>query len=332
MKSPFTNKEMIVKKEWRKLSFRKEEFDILFHSYQCIDTGAQFEDDLFSQLNYDQVINQYREKYHIPFPEQIISIRRQYDLSAAKMSEILGFGTNGYRQYEAGEVPSQANAKLIRLAAEPHEFKKLVDLCSTLPQKLIDKTHRTIEKLIEEQQKNKEEKQLENYFIGSYSPSSLTGFKVPDFEKFSEMVIFFAEKLQPYKTKLNKLLFYADFTMFQQTGYSISGVQYRAIPMGPVPNNFNSIFEYLANNELVFIDCTPFPNSGIGEQFIPNPSQSFNKELFTESELLILHSVAERFKNTTTNEIIEISHQEKAWIENNADKKLIDYRYGFELN
>ncbi|MGI6049198.1 MAG: type II TA system antitoxin MqsA family protein [Petrimonas sp.] len=332
MKSPFTNKEMIVRKERRTMSFRKEEFNILFHSYQCSDTGEQFEDEAFAQLNYNQVVNQYREKYNIPFPEQIISIRQKYNVSAAKMSEILGFGINGYRQYEAGEIPSQANAKLIRLADDPHEFKKLADYCSTLSTKLVDKIHRTVENLIEEQKKNKLEKQLENYFFGSYFPNSLTGFKVPDLSKFTEMVVFFTEELQPWKTKLNKLLFYADFTMYQQRGFSISGVQYRAIPMGPVPNNFNSIFEYLVNKKDIDIYYTTFPDGGVGEQFKPNLSKSFNKELFTDSELQILHSVIERFKDTSTNEIIDISHKEKAWIENSADKKLIDYKYGFELN
>ncbi|WP_436415947.1 type II toxin-antitoxin system antitoxin SocA domain-containing protein [Petrimonas sp.] len=332
MKSPFTNKEMSVVKEWRTMSFRKEEFQVLFHSYKCEDTGEQFEDELFAQLNYNQVVNQYREKYNIPFPDQIISIREKYNLSAAKMSEILGFGTNGYRQYEAGEVPSQSNAKLIRLADDPHEFKKLADYCSTLDQKIIDKIHRTVENLLEEQKKNKLDKQLENYFFGTCFPNALTGFKTPDLKKFTEMVMFFTEKLQPWKTKLNKLLFYADFMMYRQSGFSISGVQYRAIPMGPVPNNFNGIFEYLANRDDVDIYYSNFPDGGIGEQFKPNSSKVFNKDLFSDSELQILHSVAEKFKNTSTNKIIEISHKEKAWIENNDGKKLIDYRYGFELN
>lgn len=112
----------------------------------------------------------------------------------------------------------------------------------------------------------------------------------------------------------------------------MSGVQYRAIPMGPVPNNFNSIFEYLANKQELDIYYTNFDNGGTGEQFMPNANKTFNKELFTESELQILESVAERFKNTSTNEIIEISHREKAWIDNYSERKLIDYNYSFELN
>ena len=332
MKSPFTGKEMIIVKEWRTMSFRKDEFRVLFHSYKCEDTEEQFEDDTFSQLNYNQLVNQYRVKYNIPFPEQIISIRERYKLSAAKMSEILGFGTNVYRQYEGGEVPNQSNAKLIQLVDDAHEFKKLVDFCSTLDQKYVEKVSKTIENLLEEQKKHKFEKQLEHYFFGTCLPSNLTGFKMPDFRKFSEMVVYFTKKLEPWKTKLNKLLFYADFIMYKQTGFSMSGVQYRAIPMGPVPNNFSSIFEYLANKDELDIISTNFENGGIGEQFKPNPNRTFNKELFTETELQILDSVMERFKNTSTKEIVEISHKEKAWIENNAEKKLIDYNYSFDLN
>jgi len=332
MNSPFTGKEMSIVKEWRTMSFRKDEFRVLFHSYKCEDTGEQFEDDAFAQLNYNQLINQYRVKYSIPFPEQIISIREKYNLSAAKMSEILGFGTNGYRHYEGGEVPNQSNAKLIHLADDPHEFKKLVDCGKKLDQKFIEKTYKTIDNLLEEQKKNKLEKQLVNYFFGACLPNNLTGFKTPNFRKFSEMVVFFTEKLEPWKTKLNKLLFYADFIMYKQSGFSMSGVQYRAIPMGPVPNNFNSIFEYLANKQELDIYYTNFDNGGTGEQFMPNANKTFNKELFTESELQILESVAERFKNTSTNEIIEISHREKAWIDNYSERKLIDYNYSFELN
>ena len=332
MKSPFTGKEMSIVKEWRTMSFRKDEFSVLFHSYKCEDTGEQFEDDVFAQLNFNQLVNQYRVKYSIPFSEQIISIREKYNLSAAKMSEILGFGTNGYRQYEGGEVPNQSNAKLIHLADDPHEFKKLVDYCTTLNQKFVEKMHKTLENLLEEQKRHKFEKQLENYFFGTWLPNSLTGFKISDLKKFSEMVVFFTERLEPWKTKLNKLLFYTDFIMHQQTGFSMSGVQYRAIPMGPVPNNFNSIFEYLANKDEVDIYYTNFTDGGTGEQFKPNTNKTFNKELFTETELQILESVAEKFKNTSTKEIIEISHKEKAWIENSAEKKLIDYNYSFDLN
>ena len=332
MKSPFTGKDMIVSKEWRTINFRKDKFKVLSHFYKCVDTGEQFEDDLFAELNYNQSINLYRAKYKIPFPEEITATREKYQLSAAKMSDILGFGTNSYRLYENGEVPSQSNAKLIQLVADPHEFKKLVQYCPSLKEKEIDKINRTIDELLEEQKNNKIEKQLEDYYLGTIQPNSLTGYKIPNINKFSEMIVFFTEKLHPWKTKLNKLLFYADFCMHSKYGFSISGIRYQAIQMGPVPNNFNGIYEYLANKDLFDILYTSFPNGGTGEQFKIKSGKEFNKELFTPQEMEVLNMIADRFKNTTTDEMIKLSHQEKAWTENQANKSLIDYVYSYALN
>ncbi len=323
---------MSIHKEWRTMRFRKEEFKVLFHSYICDETGEQYEDEAFSELNYNQLVSQYRSKYIIPFPYQIIAIRGKYDISASRMSEILGFGVNSYRQYESGEIPSQSNARLIQLAEDPHEFKKLVDLCSTIETKVKDKILHKIQLVLEEQKNSRFERLLENYFFESCVPNSLTGFKIPSLKKFTEMVVFFTELMQPWKTKMNKLLFYSDFLMFKQTGFSISGIQYRAIPMGPVPDNFNSIYEYLAKNDNIDILYSSFANGGIGEQFKPNSNRSSDMEFFNKTELSILHNVVERFKNTSTNEIIEMSHKEKAWLENINGMKLIDYNYSFDLN
>jgi len=328
MKSPFTGKEMTIVTELRSMTFRKELFNVLMHFYKCEDTGEQFEDEKLSHLNYNLLINQYREKYNIPFPEEIKNIREQYKLSASKMSEILGFGINSYRQYENGEVPSQSNAKLIRLANDPHELRKLVNLTKL---EKIDKILQQIDKLLIEQRQKKSEKHLLNYFFNTNTPSSYTGYKTPKLEKFAEMLVFFTEKLQPFKTKMNKLLFYADFTMHKQSAFSISGIRYKAISMGPVPNNYNSIYEYLANQDTFDILFKQFADGGTGEQFILKNNRTFNDELFTTEEINVLHSVAEKFRNTSTQEIIDISHQEEAWKQNKDQKNFIDYKYAFEL-
>jgi len=332
MKSPITGKEMVLIKENRKLTFRKEEFEVVYHFYKCTDSGETFTSDQLDDLNLNQLYNQYRVKYNLPFPDQIKSIREKYDLSSSKMSEVLSFGANSYRNYEAGEVPSQANARLIQLANDPHEFKKLVFLSNAYEGSALEKIMRKIDSIIHEQKVLKPKTEIENYLIGQNVPGLNTGYKMPDLAKFSEMVVFFTEKLQPWKTKLNKLLFYADFDMFRTTVYSISGIQYQAISMGPVPYNFQSIFEYLANNDDVDVYFTTFPDGNVGEQFKPNANRKFNPALFNNTELEILDGIAERFKTTSTKEIIEISHREKAWIENVDQKRIIDYRYSFELN
>jgi putative zinc finger/helix-turn-helix YgiT family protein len=332
MKSPITGKEMKLTKERRSMDFRKETFEIVFHYYKCVDSGEQFTTTVLDEVNMNQVYNQYRDKFNIPFPDEIIRIKEKYGLSAAKMSEILGFGVNSYRQYEAGEMPSLANAKLIQMLDDPNKFIDMVELCSTLDEKAKTKFIQKAQLLADEKKRNIFNLNFKEYLLGNHLADIYSGYRNPNFEKFTEMVVYFSDKLSPFKTKMNKLLFYADFLMFKQSCFSISGVRYKAIDMGPVPNNFQSIFEYLANNDEIDIYTTEFPNGYTGEQFKAKKDRKFNADLFTENELNTLEKVATVFKETSTNDIIKLSHFEEAWKNNEKEKKVISYEYAFELN
>ncbi len=331
MKSPITGKEMKLAKEIRSMVFRKETFEVVFHYYQCEDSCERFTSTELDELNMNQVYNQYRDLFNIPFPDEITRIREKYGLPANKMSEILGFGINSYRQYEAGEMPSVSNARLIQMVDDPKKFTDMVQLCDALDVKTKSKYLQKAEQLIEERKKNIFNFNLRDYLLGNHLADIYSGYRNPSLEKFTEMVVFFSEKMEPFKTKMNKLLFYADFLMFKQSCFSISGVRYKAINMGPVPNNFNSVFEYLANQDQIDINYTQFPQGYTGEQFKARKDRSFNGALFSDKELNILRKVAEKFKNVSTNDMVETSHLEEAWKQNEKDKNDISYKYAFEL-
>ena len=91
---------MLRQIEERSQLFRKETFTISFHYWLCEETGERFEDEDMADVNLKQVHDQYRAKYDIPTPEKIAEIRKKYGVSALKMSKILGFGDNQYREYE----------------------------------------------------------------------------------------------------------------------------------------------------------------------------------------------------------------------------------------
>ena len=331
MKSPITGKEMNLIKEKRSMTFRKETFEAIFHYYKCEDTGEQFTTTQLDDININQIHNQYRDKFNIPFPEEIITIKEKYGLSAKMMSSILGFGTNCYRQYETGEMPSVSNARLIQMINDPKKFIELVELCDSISHNKKAQYIQKAQSLIEQRKRNIFNFNLKNYLTGNHSADIYSGYKTPNFEKFSEMIVFFSEKIEPFKTKMNKLLFYADFLMFKQSCFSISGVRYNAINMGPAPNNIQSIFEYLANNNDIDIYYTTFPKGYFGEQFKARKNRPFNKNLFSNIELDVLNKVAKTFKNTSTNDIVELSHLENAWKDNKEEKNAISYNYAFDL-
>jgi uncharacterized phage-associated protein len=135
------------------------------------------------------------------------------------------------------------------------------------------------------------------------------------------MVIYFLNEA-PFKTKLNKLLFYADFAYFKYFGKSITGCQYAAIDMGPVPNNFKLIFGLLEEENYLFSEITTYYDK---ETEMFSPQQIFDNNLFNKDELNILKMILSEFGRIKTNSLIDISHKEIAWIENEKTKSTIDY-------
>ncbi len=329
MKSPFTGGEATLQHEMRTMDFRKEAFQVQFQYYLCADTGEQFTNDELDEVNTNQVYNQYRAKYGIPFPDEIKAIREQYGLPANKMAEILGLGVNVYRNYEAGEVPSVSNGRLIQMVKDPKEFRQLIDYSKNefTPEEL-DRINKKINHTLQEWD------DLENIYeilmLGEKRPSLLNGYKVPNIEKINNMVLFFAEKMRPFKTKLNKLLFYADFLHFKTTCFSISGLTYQAIQKGPVPKNYDWIFDNTMEKKMVTVLLKDF-GEYMGEQFVKTEEAIFEEELFTESELKAMQIVANSFENDTVNKIVTKSHEEDAWTDNVDFFNVISYDYGFGL-
>lgn len=325
MKSPITGSEMILRKEKRTLSFRKEEFEVEYHYYLCTDSKEQFEDDQLADLNVTQVYNQYRERLKLPFPDEIKDIREKYGLSARKMSEILGFGTNTYSNYEKGEIPNKANARLIQVANDPVELRKLADISGNLSRSVEKKT---TDLLGAEQSFNS---LITDKVFRDKIQNSLNGYRMFKQDKVHQMILFFAEKLNPWKTKLNKLLFYSDFLHYKHYGYSISGLKYVAINYGPVPNDYEMLFMFGRKNEVFKKVYQEINENASGEIIEPMKNAKFNQVLFEDIEMETLNTILDKFKNITSSQIVKMSHEEKAWTENYKKHPFIDYNYSFDL-
>jgi putative zinc finger/helix-turn-helix YgiT family protein len=333
MKSPITGKEMTLQKEMRPILFRKEEFTVAYHYYLCKDSGQQFTTTELDERNLAQAYNQYRARHHLPFAEEVRAIREMYGLSATKMSEILGFGVNSYRQYEQGEIPSEANGRLIQLAGNPSQFRNLLDLCSNLEDDAKQKLMHTVDQLIDRQRMAVPSRYVEDMLVGPIQADEFSGFRKPKMERLANMIAYFARVLEPYKTKMNKLLFYADFAHFKKTGQSISGMRYYAIQMGPVPHNYNSIYERLVEQGQISVRTSVMENEAIAEKFLGGSLNPLHTNVLTDDERTTLSEVSKRFEHITGKGLAELSHQEQGWIENHdQNTKPISYlKYAFDL-
>ena len=211
MKSPFTGGDAALCHEKQSFEFRKDNFEIVYHFYRCKDTNEEFTTTELDQLNMNQVYNLYRQKYAIPFPDEIKRVRELYGISALRMSKLLGFGDNQYRKYEEGETPSVSNGKMISALKDPHFFLEILKLAQNqFPNDEILK----IEKRVKELLLNNScfENKINEFIFHNHLSlrSSMNGYASVIPEKVKQIIVFFASALQGvFETKLNKLLFYS---------------------------------------------------------------------------------------------------------------------------
>ena len=330
---PFCGKSSKLESKITEKEFRKEKFRIREFFYRCETCQEEFTTTETDEVTVNQVYNQYREKHGILFPEELVRLRDKYRLSAQKMSLVLGLGINTYSNYEKGEMPSMSNNKLISSARDPHLFLSYVNQSKD---EFTDKAFRDLTRHLQDviHREDKHEDLVLYYINRHQRPNEFTGYALPDVQKMSNLLLYLISSCHPDfndKLKLNKLLFYSDYYHYQQTGKSITGLAYRAIPYGPVPVNYDYLFAYLVN-ELKIIEPTfsESQNSRVIEYF--SAQKPFDLSVFDQEELQTIEKIIEKFRNTHSWDLVELSHQEKAWIEQNGNAGMISYQeYGFDL-
>lgn len=324
--SPFTGGKVTLKTERKEFEFRKSKFEIVYHYYICEDTKEEFTDTQIDGLNLIQVYNQYREKEGIPFPPEIRDIRKKYGVSAAKMSLILGFGTNMYAKYEAGEMPSISNGRMIKGCDDVNTFKNYVLNCSDIDEKDRSKILKNIDKIAPYDKFT--EDWITKILFDWNNNGKESGYTGLSLDKAKQVIFYFADLCRPFTTKMNKLLFYSDFLHYKRFGSSITGLNYIAISKGPVPKRYSTLYD---QTETICKEEIIFPNGSAGEQLIPQKDSVFDPTLFSESEISIIEEVGGKLKDKKTNYIVTMSHQESAWIDNEKQHKVISYDYAFSL-
>ncbi len=163
---------------------------------------------------------------------------------------------------------------------------------------------------------------------GDTKADELTGYSKFNLPKLYNAILFFARD-GVAKTKLNKLLFYADFRHFKEYTVSITGVQYVHLPYGPVPDNYEMYYASLLSRNSLQIIEEIYPDGYISE--LLKACKTPDIDVFDSSEIRILASVREYFKDYTAGQIKERSHNEEGY-KNTNDRQIISYKYASQLS
>lgn len=326
MPSPITGKMMPLIWEDRVMEFRKEKFHVLFPFYKCPDSGEQFTTTDTDGVWYRQIANQYCCKYGIPYMDEIVAIRERYGLSAAAMSKILGFGTNQWRLYEQEEVPSVSNGRMIRSIMNP---KVMMDMVQSAQGCLNQKEFERFQKRVSHILSSSDSYHIQQYElqrIYAYARGKENGYGMLSLARLKNTILFILERCQEvWCTKMSKLLFYADFLAYRERATAITGLAYRAIEFGPVPERWERVFSQ-------FDEIRQEPRAiGSYEGSVLVADAKADMSQFSQDEVAILDHVCKRLGQYSSCEVSELSHQEQGWIHSQEQHSIIPYEYAFKL-
>jgi len=275
---------------------------------------------------FDLAYREYRKRHGLLQPESIRSWRKAYKLTQHEMASLLGLGIATLNRYENGALQNESHERLLRLAMNPDNYLKLLEN----PRQIISESRKRA--LLEAFRKTDAvSRSIDDAILiatGSARVDELTGYSKFNLRKLYNAILFFARD-GVAKTKLNKLLFYADFKHFKEYTVSITGVQYVHLPYGPVPDNYEMYYASLiSRNSLQIIEET-YPDGYVCELLKIHKAPDIN--VFDTSEIRILASVREDFQGYTARQMKERSHEEEGY-KSTSDRQTISYKYASQLS
>lgn len=121
-------------------------------------------------------------------------------------------------------------------------------------------------------------------------------------------------------TKLNKILFYADFISFLRYGEPITGVEYMKLPQGPAPLYIMRVREEMENNKELVVRKQNV-HTYVQHRLIPLREPRF--DMFKARDVALINEIVEMLCDMNARDVSDLSHG-RAW-QIASEKGLIPY-------
>ena len=133
-------------------------------------------------------------------------------------------------------------------------------------------------------------------------------------DKFRELILYVARATEDDpkcgSTKLNKILFYADFLAHRELGTSLSGQSYQRLDHGPAPRGIVPVVEAMVAAK----ECAWAERSYYGftlRKLVPLREPDLSP--FTGSEIDLVQRVVAQLRDLNASEVSALSHQFAGW-------------------
>lgn len=130
----------------------------------------------------------------------------------------------------------------------------------------------------------------------------------PNYEKYRQMILAFLRQGGTItKTKLAKLLYFADFGWFYSHLQSMSGMQYRKIKYGPVADSYFRIIDEMFDKGEIQIE-----NREDGAMLISQTRSGAKIHLskINKNEEKLIKSIEKKWEGKKTAEVVDFTHKQ----------------------
>lgn len=312
-------------RETEEFNVRGEMIPVEIEYCRCEDCGEEMMQLRTDDDPLEKAYREYRQRKGMVQPEEIREFRQHLGLTQKEFSELLGIGVASLSRYENGALQEQAHDRILKFGMDTTNLLKLIE---EKPDVLREEKRA---ELIEQIRQGKDSISLLDLIyehFGGHEPSIDSGFQPFQVEKFIEAIKYFCFQERVYKTKLMKLLFYADFKHYKEYARSITGSRYAHLPFGPVPDRYDLWLSTLVAEDPTLSKDEVWINDNPAELMISKETADIG--VFENSEVLVLATVKEFFKSYTPKMITDFSHREKGYQET-KNGQIISYKYAKDL-
>lgn len=139
---------------------------------------------------------------------------------------------------------------------------------------------------------------------------------MPNYAKYKQMILLFLRGAgsgdgKVTKTKLAKLLYLADFAWFYRHLESMSGMPYRKIQYGPVPDGYFRAIDEMFEEGSISVD------NAKKDTFLISETESGKKEKLSEldeGEKELIKDISDKWRGKRTQEIVKFTHEQLPYL------------------
>ena len=130
-----------------------------------------------------------------------------------------------------------------------------------------------------------------------------------------ELLLYVAERLRSDRaggaTKVNKVLYFADFAHVRRHGRPITGADYQKLQHGPAPRRLKPVRDRLVSDGSAEIHHEDFLGYTVNRLV---PLRSADTSVFTAEELATIDSVLDDLAGLNARQVSDLSHEEAGWL------------------